>query len=152
PHHREKEMSQNTPRLRGRSGRAAVIAIAIASSNRWAGAADRYWVGGTDIWNIAADWSATSGGAGGAGMPGNGDNAYIISAGSIQVTRDGITGSYIPPGPVLVRLTGTGAGGFVRLNQNSSAGTMAASTLDVGYAGTAEYDHFGGNVVAGTVN
>lgn len=38
--------------------------------------ADRYWVGGgtTGLWTDTTNWSATSGGAGGASVPGTGDN------------------------------------------------------------------------------
>ena len=41
--------------------------------------ADRYWVGGTGTWNSSntANWSATSGGAGGASTPGSGDNVFF---------------------------------------------------------------------------
>ncbi|HEY7088012.1 MAG TPA: hypothetical protein VH518_07975, partial [Tepidisphaeraceae bacterium] len=125
--------------------------MTVACAGGTAFAADRYWVAGSSYWDIPAAWSTTPGGSGGAGMPANGDNAYIISSGSILVIRDNVTPSYVPPGPALVRLTGTGAG-FVRLNQSTTAGTMAASTLDVGYAGTAEYDHAGGTVVVGNLN
>ena len=41
--------------------------------------ADRYWVGGSGSWNASSttNWSATSGGAGGASIPGTGDNAIF---------------------------------------------------------------------------
>src|SRR4051794_15045573 len=84
----------------------AVATVAAAGVARTAAAADRYWVGGTNFWELPGLWSATPGGAGGAGMPGNGDAAYIVSSTNITVTRDGITGSYLPPGPSLVQVTG----------------------------------------------
>ncbi len=43
--------------------------------------ADRYWVGGTGTWDFSntANWSATSGGAGGASVPTSLDNVFIDS-------------------------------------------------------------------------
>ena len=38
---------------------------------------DRYWVGGTGNWNDTAHWSTTSGGAGGATVPADGDTVII---------------------------------------------------------------------------
>jgi len=44
--------------------------------------ADRYWVGGTGTWNTSSttNWSATSGGAGGASVPTSADDVYFNSA------------------------------------------------------------------------
>lgn len=44
--------------------------------------ADRYWVGGSGTWNSinTANWSATSGGAGGASVPTSADDVYFNSA------------------------------------------------------------------------
>ena len=44
--------------------------------------ADRYWVGGTGTWDVSstANWSATSGGAGGASAPTSADNVIFNSA------------------------------------------------------------------------
>jgi hypothetical protein len=41
--------------------------------------ADRFWVGGTGNWrsDSTTNWSATSGGAGGASTPGSGDNVFF---------------------------------------------------------------------------
>ncbi len=39
--------------------------------------ADRYWVGGAGNWNDTAKWSTSSGGAGGASVPGAADNAIF---------------------------------------------------------------------------
>lgn len=41
--------------------------------------ANRYWVGGTDTWNATAGskWATTSGGAGGASVPGVGDDVFF---------------------------------------------------------------------------
>ena len=51
--------------------------------------ADRYWVGGTAIWdNLAVlKWSTTSGGVGGASVPTAADDVYIDSnSGAVTVT------------------------------------------------------------------
>lgn len=43
--------------------------------------ADRYWVGGTGSWDATTtNWSATSGGAGGASVPTSADDVYFNSA------------------------------------------------------------------------
>ena len=39
--------------------------------------ANRYWIGGTGNWNDIANWSASTGGAGGETVPGSSDTAYI---------------------------------------------------------------------------
>jgi hypothetical protein len=54
--------------------------------------ADRYWRGGTGTWNSSntANWSATSGGAGGASVPTTSDDVYFnASSGSGTVTISG---------------------------------------------------------------
>ncbi|MCU0425642.1 MAG: IPT/TIG domain-containing protein [Candidatus Kapabacteria bacterium] len=50
-----------------------------------------FWVAGnsSNVWNNAANWSATSGGAGGAGIPGMGDNVTFDNggmAGAVTIT------------------------------------------------------------------
>ncbi|GJM29013.1 MAG: hypothetical protein DHS20C17_16480 [Cyclobacteriaceae bacterium] len=62
-----------------------------------AGAADRYWIAaGPANWNNAANWSASSGGAGGASVPVAGDNAIFDGNGlgicgiNVNVNVDGI--------------------------------------------------------------
>lgn len=61
--------------------------------------ADRYWVGGTGSWTQAgtANWSATSGGVGGASTPTLTDNVIFdanSSSGSYTVTCDGLGGTW----------------------------------------------------------
>jgi hypothetical protein len=53
--------------------------------------ADRYWVGGTGIWNTTSttNWSATSGGAGGASVPTAADSVFFDQAGTYSVTCTG---------------------------------------------------------------
>lgn len=51
--------------------------------------ADRYWVGGTNTWNTTAGtkWATTSGGAGGASVPGTLDDVFFDAAsGAVTVT------------------------------------------------------------------
>lgn len=53
--------------------------------------ADRYWVGGTGTWDTTSttNWSATSGGAGGASVPTAADNVIFDSATTYTVTMTG---------------------------------------------------------------
>lgn len=55
----------------------AILLLALWPS--WVEAANRFWVGGTNTWNstAASKWSTTSGGAGGASVPGSGDIAIF---------------------------------------------------------------------------
>ena len=49
--------------------------------------ADRYWVGGTAIWDgtVGTKWSATSGGSGGASIPTSADSVFFDQAGPYTV-------------------------------------------------------------------
>lgn len=47
--------------------------------------ANRYWVGTNGNWHSAANWSATSGGAGGAGVPTDSDDVYIDGHGYVFI-------------------------------------------------------------------
>lgn len=53
--------------------------------------ADRYWVGGTGTWDTTSttNWSATSGGAGGASVPTVADNVIFDQAATYTVTMTG---------------------------------------------------------------
>src|SRR5512137_302007 len=53
--------------------------------------ADRYWVGGTGIWNTTSttNWSATSGGPSGASVPTAADSVFFDQAGTYTVTMTG---------------------------------------------------------------
>jgi hypothetical protein len=52
--------------------------------------ADRYWVGGSGFWNTSSttNWSATSGGPGGASAPTSVDNVFFNAAATYTVTAD----------------------------------------------------------------
>ena len=53
--------------------------------------ADRYWVGGSGTWNTTSttNWSATSGGAGGATRPAATDSVFFNQVGTYSVTMTG---------------------------------------------------------------
>lgn len=53
--------------------------------------ADRYWVGGSAIWGTTdtARWSTTSGGPGGASVPGPNDNVFFDQPGTYNVSMQG---------------------------------------------------------------
>ena len=54
--------------------------------------ADRYWRGGTGTWNttLTTNWSATSGGSGGASVPTASDNVIFDQAATYNVTMTGV--------------------------------------------------------------
>lgn len=82
--------------------------------------ADRYWVGGTATWDstTTANWSATSGGAGGASVPTSADNVFFdANSGTVTVTVPQLSGS----GGVLI----TGAPICANLNFTGFTGTLA---------------------------
>lgn len=53
--------------------------------------ADRYWVGGSGTWDtvLTTNWSATSGGAGGASVPTTADSVFFNQAATYTVTMTG---------------------------------------------------------------
>ena len=57
--------------------------------------ADRYWVGGTAAWDGTAGtkWATTSGGAGGASVPGGSDDVYFDAASGAAVVNIGAVNS-----------------------------------------------------------
>jgi hypothetical protein len=50
--------------------------------------ANRYWVGATASWNTAGNWSASSGGGGGAGVPTSGDAVIFDDQDATNCTLD----------------------------------------------------------------
>lgn len=111
--------------------------------------ADRYWVGGAGTWTVSGttNWSATSGGAGGASAPTSADDVYFdANSGSGAVAVSG--------GPSCNSLTFSGYTGTttsassVYVYGNLSAGTTnitwlirlsATSSGKTVYSGTGEY-------------
>ncbi len=60
--------------------RGGLCLVTLAVTLVWATAtraADRYWIGSGGDWHDTANWSETSGGSGGAAVPGSGDSAIF---------------------------------------------------------------------------
>jgi hypothetical protein len=96
--------------------------------------ADRFWVtGGTGNWNDTSNWSATSGGASGASVPGSSDAAILnASSGSGTVTLD--------ISPDIQTLTCTGFTGTLAFGTNTislnSTGTIFTGATTMTVTGT----------------
>lgn len=102
--------------------------------------ASRYWVGGTANWDAATttNWSATSGGAGGASVPGTSDDVFFNASsggGTCTVTAtqsvlsiniNGYTGTLDTNGQTI-----TTSGTFNLGSGGTRALTLGASTLNV---------------------
>ena len=74
--------------------------------------ANRYWVGGTGTWNTSSttNWSASSGGAGGASVPTSADSVFFDRTGTYTVTLTGALNCLnfnISAGAVTFTSTGT---------------------------------------------
>lgn len=89
----------------------------------------RYWVATTSSnWNNTANWSTTSGGAGGASVPGSGETAVFNSGGTGNCTLD--------MAPTIGALTIGGYTGTINLSGNnltisgSSASTFSSGTIN----------------------
>lgn len=73
-----------------------LIACLLFLFNCCLSAANLYWVGGTGAWNDPAHWSGTSGGHGGAGVPGAGDDVFFDQHSfsavrqTVMLTADGV--------------------------------------------------------------
>lgn len=127
--------------------------------------ADRYWVGGTGTWSNSntANWSATSGGAGGASVPTAADNVFFDagsdSGGTFVVTMannpricDDITISGLDFGMTLagsgVGLTVSGSLEFPATNfTRTYTGTTTFNATTIGKTITTNGIAFGGTVV-----
>jgi hypothetical protein len=134
--------------------------------------ANRYWVGGSGTWDAVntANWSATSGGAGGASVPTAADTAFLDAAsGAAVVTlganvsvlrlllNDVFTGTLAFNG-FKVSIVGNNATVFTGSSVGSVTGTP---TIDLTYSGatgtrtittysTSETSVFNFNITAGT--
>lgn len=97
--------------------------------------ASRYWVGGTGSWNASntANWSATSGGAGGASVPTVADDVFFnASSGTGTVTANDLTNTALS-----LNFTGY-TGTFTRTTTVTVAGSV---TLSAGMTFTASADN-----------
>lgn len=99
-----------------------LIAILFVGNLTSIFSADRYWIASsTSNWNNTANWSTTSGGAGGASVPGTSDYVYFNASGigncniDIAVQIDGINT--------------TGYTGVIDLNGNSFLSTGSNSCI-----------------------
>ena len=96
--------------------------------------AARFWVtGGTGNWNSTTNWSATTGGASGASVPGSADTATLnASSGSGTVTLD--------ISPTIQTLTCTGFTGTLAFGTNTislnSTGTIFTGATTMAVTGT----------------
>ena len=102
-----------------------------------------YWVGGTGNWDNsnAANWSATSGGAGGAGIPTSADNIiFNASSGTGTVTVfstavcNDLTASAVTAATTFTMSTGPSVSGSV--NFGASATITSSTYLDINLVAT----------------
>lgn len=121
--------------------------------------ANRYWVGGTGTWNDSSttNWSATSGGSGGASIPGTSDAVFFDgNSGSGTVTVD--TFSTINCGSLtFTGYTGTFAGSSnaninIYGNLTVVAGMTHSYSGEYIFKGTASITSAGKNLGSITVN
>lgn len=113
-----------------------IITILFAALN--ASAADRYWIATTTAnWNSTTNWSTTSGGAGGASVPGSADKAIFDGSGTGNCTIDATVS--ITTLDVQSGYTGTISQGSntitVSGNGTFSGGTFSGGSVDMSVNG-----------------
>ena len=102
--------------------------------------ADRYWVGGAGTWNATTttNWSATSGGAGGASAPTSVDNVIFNSASNatayaVTVGTNAVAQDITIAGPAVGNVTITmGATAVINCHSNWANGTNVVFTTTSG--------------------
>ncbi|MCB0491253.1 MAG: hypothetical protein KDC93_02445 [Cyclobacteriaceae bacterium] len=141
----------------------------------WGVMAQRYWVGTIPgVWNSTLNWSATSGGSGGASVPGPADQAIFNGAGGSNgncnlniapnvagITINGYTGTIDLLG---FNLTTTGANSFSSGTISNSGGaasvilntplntTFSGTVFNANLSGSSGRLYFNGSTFNGTVN
>jgi len=111
--------------------------------------AARFWVtGGTGNWNSTTNWSATTGGASGASVPGSADTATLdASSGAGTVTLD--------ISPTIQTLTWTGFTGTLAFGTNTislnSTGTIFTGATTMAVSGTPQIIATNSSATARTV-
>ena len=85
----------------------ALLPLLLAAQGR-----TLYWTGAQGMWDDAANWSLTSGGPGGAGVPRNSD-AVVVEQSPTALTAPKVRAFYslrsrMPITPVLIDLAGPG--------------------------------------------
>ncbi|MCC7408328.1 MAG: hypothetical protein IT442_09660, partial [Phycisphaeraceae bacterium] len=105
-------------------------------------AADRYWVGGSGDWSDPANWSATAGGPGGAGVPGAGDKVLLLQADAVdRIVSYNAAGLGPELGDVNLDATGSGT-----MTLSIAGGELLPNVMRVGRDGTAAVTQTGGTV------
>ena len=102
---------------------------------------DRFWVGGAGTWNTSSttNWSATSGGGGGASVPTVADSVFFDQAGTYTVTMTGALACLditVSAGTVTFA-TGTSPTLEIRGSMSLLAGTVWSSTGTITFSSTA---------------
>ncbi|MCC7146255.1 MAG: hypothetical protein IT443_07390 [Phycisphaeraceae bacterium] len=105
-------------------------------------AADRYWVGGSGDWSDPANWSATAGGPGGAGVPGVKDKVLLLQS---DAANRLVTYSAAGPAPALgdLNLDATGSG---NMTLSITGGELLPNVMKVGSDGRAAVTQSGGTI------
>lgn len=106
--------------------------------------ADRYWVGGTGSWGAATtNWSATSGGAGGASVPTSADDVFFNSASNatayvVTLTTAPICRSVSVVGPASgnVTIAGSAAWSIFGSLTIAATGVTWTNTSNITFAAT----------------
>ena len=126
---------------------------------------DRYWVGGTATWDVTAGskWSLTSGGVGGASVPGTGNSVFFDQAGTYTVTISGTRNCLditVSAGTVTIAGTGNlnvaGSMSLVSATVWSHTGTISftgsptVTTNTVTIGAPITYDVAGGTMTLGS--
>jgi len=111
--------------------------------------ASRHWVGDTDSdWNDAGNWASSSGGAGGAGVPGTADDVTLDVGSAVNCTID----VGFNPDILTFVITSGYAGTF---DQNGEAMTISSSVTINDAASTVTMDGIvtldGGGIISSTV-
>ena len=91
--------------------------------------ADRYWVGGTGTWDgtSTTNWSASSGGAGGASVPTAADNVFFDANSNVGTGAFTVTMATTPR--VCNDFTASGLDGVMTL-AGTSIGLTVSGSLD----------------------
>lgn len=72
-----------------------IALVSLFHAQNVANAADKYWVGGSGNWNNASNWSSTSGGQGGAGVPTEFDNVIFDNLSFTSIAQDVVISSTV---------------------------------------------------------
>ena len=116
--------------------RTAIIVVlsAVTLAPSVASAANKYWIGGSDWWDVGTNWNS-------AGQPQNGDYVYLTQSDSTNRTISYANTLY--PSAVLTQLIidATGAG---NITLSQSKDPLKSISEYVGYSGTGTITQIGG--------